>query len=148
MAEKLEEEPKWRYNQLTDKEEGKTCSTCRVAKPLEAFYRDRNTPTGRAYDCKECRSAKQKTNPNVTDYKLRNRYGITKADRDALGSACEICGSQSRVGVDHNHETGVIRGLLCRDCNLGLGKLGDSAERIAKALEYMLKSRHDNSERP
>ena len=61
---------------------------------------------------------------------------------------CAICERLPQNGenlcVDHDHNAvgddgkPIIRGLLCKDCNLGLGKLGDTPDRISKALEYLL----------
>jgi hypothetical protein len=61
------------------------------------------------------------------------------------GGVCAICGgvgkgsSNRAVGlvVDHDHETGRIRGLLCSDCNTALGRFGDSRERLMKAVRYL-----------
>jgi hypothetical protein len=39
--------------------------------------------------------------------------------------------------VDHDHNTGAVRGLLCHSCNTGLGHLGDSVETLARALDYL-----------
>lgn len=55
---------------------------------------------------------------------------------------CAICGKhQTRVwkhfGVDHNHITGQVRGLLCQSCNLGLGAFKDSPAILKKALKYL-----------
>lgn len=57
------------------------------------------------------------------------------------GGGCGICGGQSprgeRLDVDHDHETGAVRGLLCRDCNLGLGKLGDDLPALRRVRTYL-----------
>lgn len=50
------------------------------------------------------------------------------------------------VCVDHDHETLEVRGLLCRNCNTGLGMFGDSDEKIQKAIEYMRKWRAKKSQ--
>jgi hypothetical protein len=57
---------------------------------------------------------------------------------------CAICGKRpedDRLGhglaVDHDHVTGVNRGLLCRDCNIGIGKLGDSISGLMRAVRYL-----------
>jgi len=72
---------------------------------------------------------------------LERRYGMDLDAYDALCQAqdhkCKICGVQKALHVDHCHETGVVRGLLCMDCNTGLGKLGDNLEGLRKALHYL-----------
>lgn len=79
------------------------------------------------------------------DYNLR-RYDITSQEYDRLlsaqGGACACCGAtQNRDGkrlfVDHDHETGAIRGLLCRKCNAGIGALGDDIAGVERALAYL-----------
>lgn len=76
------------------------------------------------------------------------RYGITIADYDRMlaeqHGCCAICkkGNEARrFDVDHCHSTGVVRGLLCRNCNWGIGNLRDSAELVEVALEYLRKPR-------
>jgi hypothetical protein len=65
---------------------------------------------------------------------------------DEQDGRCAICGSietsENRFGlktlaVDHDHVTGKVRGLLCSDCNLGLGKFHDDISRMEKAIEYL-----------
>ena len=57
------------------------------------------------------------------------------------GKACAICGARedqgARLNVDHCHRDGHIRGVLCRDCNLGLGRFGDDQTRLAAAIRYL-----------
>lgn len=77
-------------------------------------------------------------------------YGLSFAARDALlagqGGGCAICHATAPGGnrgwnIDHDHQTGRVRGLLCIRCNTLLGRLGDTAERIAetaaRCLEYV-----------
>jgi len=82
------------------------------------------------------------------EHSLRCRYGMTKAALTALlthqNGLCAICGSQGDAAkkrgglhVDHDHTTGLVRGLLCGHCNLGLGFLKDSVDRLARAIEYL-----------
>ena len=76
--------------------------------------------------------------------RLVRTYGITLDQYEILlqesNGRCGICGNKPRkypLNVDHEHSTGIIRGLLCMRCNRGLGLLGDSLERIDKARLYL-----------
>ncbi len=55
------------------------------------------------------------------------------------GKACEVCGEtdNSKLHVDHDHVTGRVRGVLCRNHNLALGLLGDNVEHIRGLLDYL-----------
>lgn len=79
-------------------------------------------------------------------WKLRYKYSITfeqfKLMLEHQESKCAVCGkhiSGKGVHIDHNHETGKVRGLLCRCCNIGLGHFGDSAKNLRKAADYLEK---------
>lgn len=82
------------------------------------------------------RASKDKPYPHV-------RY--TEADYAALHAAqdgkCAICGKrETRFAVDHDHYTGAIRGLLCRNCNLGLGSFQDRPDALRRAISYLKRS--------
>lgn len=70
---------------------------------------------------------------------------MTIPDYDALlasqGGTCAICGGANangqRLAVDHNHATGKVRGLLCHNCNSGIGHLMDRPDWLRKAAEYV-----------
>lgn len=76
-----------------------------------------------------------------------SKYGLPAEQYVAMAEQqqgrCAICGKQptgiGRAGlvVDHDHTTGQVRGLLCSACNTGLGKLGDTAEALERALAYL-----------
>jgi hypothetical protein len=79
-------------------------------------------------------------------------YGLTLKDYSALeekqGGACAICGATDtgyrntlNLVIDHCHETGVVRGLLCHHCNRGLGHFRDSEEVMIKAIQYIKESK-------
>lgn len=83
---------------------------------------------------------------------LMRTYNITLDEYNALlekqGGVCAICGreeeiknpsarSRSSLAVDHCHETGRVRGLLCFKCNTGIGALGDTVESLRKAIRYL-----------
>lgn len=56
--------------------------------------------------------------------------------------SCAICGKppRARLQIDHNHKTGKYRGLLCDNCNIGLGHFKDSPELLRKAIDYLKRS--------
>lgn len=79
-------------------------------------------------------------------WSLRKKYGFTPdeylAFRESRGNACEICGdTRGPLVIDHDHETGKVRGLLCHPCNLMLGNGRDSADRLRAGVEYLEKRR-------
>jgi hypothetical protein len=84
--------------------------------------------------------------------KLKREYGITIAEYDrmfmAQGRRCACCKSDKPNGnnwhIDHNHETNVVRGILCHTCNVGLGHFRDSVVRLKDAIDYL--SRTNNQE--
>jgi hypothetical protein len=57
--------------------------------------------------------------------------------REAQGGLCKICGKEKRLVVDHCHETGQVRGMLCFSCNTGIGQLGDSVDMLKAAIAYL-----------
>lgn len=82
-------------------------------------------------------------------YWLKANYGITLEQYDALldgqHHSCAICGTDlrilsSRPHLDHDHETGAVRGILCHHCNVGLGHFRDDITVLESAIEYLRKS--------
>jgi len=75
-------------------------------------------------------------------YDILVKYKLSKEEYYSLiekaNGSCQICGLiPKQLHVDHDHETGRVRGLLCRKCNTGLGKFGDSETLLYKAIEYL-----------
>jgi hypothetical protein len=105
--------------------------------------------------CKECRAAgilvANQTPGRRTrkDSVLFNKYGIRETDYfiqyiEQKGR-CAICGVfQEILCQDHSHKTKQNRGLLCKDCNFGLGNFDDDPEKLLAAAAYLLKWK-DNS---
>lgn len=80
------------------------------------------------------------------DALIRKKYGITKNQYDNLlqkqGGGCAICGRVEepdgrRLSIDHDHNTGEVRGILCNNCNNGIGSFGDDIEGMHKAISYL-----------
>lgn len=110
------------------------CYCCRGWKAAEAFGVDRSRASGLASACKECVSYKA----------TASRYGITVGEARELRAGvkcCEICGRQRALEVDHDHDTGAVRGLLCGRCNKAIGMFKDSEELMRKAIEYLQRGR-------
>ncbi len=108
---------------------GTKCATC--GKLFQA-------KSGKAKNCSPACSVryqnkrKRKITPNLYDKML-----------EAQGGLCAICktdkpGGKGDFHVDHNHVTGAIRGLLCHNCNTGIGSLGDDPMRIQAAAEHCM----------
>jgi len=74
-------------------------------------------------------------------YQRKYLYGLTQEEYNKLqqdqNGLCAICITRPANVVDHCHSTNKVRGLLCRQCNLGIGHLGDSTDTVAKALAYL-----------
>jgi len=94
--------------------------------------------------------AKSNAKGNIKEYKslwaMMNKYNMTLEQYKALAkkqnNRCAICYNDGVVlNVDHCHDTGKVRGLLCSSCNRGLGFLGDTVKGVKRALDY-LKGEH------
>lgn len=131
------------------------CVRCFEDKPSEDFG-------ARRKDCKPCRNAtaklyyeanktailhRQRTYPkyiaNFRKHDLKRKFNISLSEYEHIASTqnnlCAICGSvdEIRLAVDHCHNTGIIRGLLCRRCNLALGLVKDSVQTLKSMIEYL-----------
>lgn len=80
------------------------------------------------------------------DYRLLRKFGINTEEYNKIfqeqGGCCDICKRHQSefdiaLCVDHNHETGKIRGLLCTNCNAGIGMLKDNSSVINSAINYL-----------
>jgi len=74
---------------------------------------------------------------------LKTRYGMNQVQYEALFEAqrgcCAICRTKAAriLDIDHDHQTGEVRGLLCKDCNIGIGRFKDQPERLESAIRYL-----------
>ena len=134
----------------------KVCSKCRKIKPLTDFYKNvaSHSKDGRGYYCKECcrkLSKKYKkrylSNPlnkvKSKYYNIEYYYGLNKKQHEQLylkqNGCCAICKKSTpynEMQTDHNHITGIARGLLCRRCNPLLAGIEDRGF-LEVALEYL-----------
>jgi hypothetical protein len=135
----------------------KTCGRCHQSKPLDDFPLD--GARGRYNYCRPCKAE------YMRDYSARQgpdwherrnldrtcrRLGITVDDYDDMlrrqNGRCAICGATEPGGnhrrwpIDHDHDTGRVRGLLCAACNNGLGLFRDDVDALLAAVDYLRQS--------
>ena len=116
----------------------KTCSKCGITKLVEDFgTRIRNGKTYVQSPCRDCSNKWRRENGKkwrcTEDHKryhsnrhLKKTYGVTLEEKEAMLAAqggCAICGitESKQWAMDHCHETGKVRGVLCPACNCTLG---------------------------
>lgn len=130
----------------------KKCNRCGLEKQTDQFPKNRRI-------CKPCTAQyllawKEKNSGKVHGYKLKKHFGISHREyeklREQQNGVCAICqqpeqilmfGKKMRLAVDHCHDTGAVRGLLCANCNRGIGLLKDNPEWLRRAADYIEKDR-------
>lgn len=130
----------------------KECSKCKTVKPASAFYRKLINNDGLHSQCRSCVFAVSHEYYRTIEphragrwksaSQLKNRYGITLDEYEWLASAqdnkCLICGDKDvLLHVDHCHNSGRIRGLLCRHCNIALGLLRENKAAATEMVRYI-----------
>ncbi len=143
----------------------KHCTTCGQDKEVSCFNNNKTKPDGKQTRCRDCdkangrgrkykESAKQYQEKNKEALQQRSRefhykakYGLTLTELDEMreqqGFSCFICGvhedhtQREVLCVDHDHDTGQVRKLLCATCNQGLGLFKDSSSLLFKAAQYL-----------
>lgn len=118
----------------------KTCSTCKIDKPLDEFTKNKTKILGVESRCKPCKAAAQ----------VANRYGLTPTLYGEMfvrqGHVCAICKEPESVpyrdkirslAVDHDHRTGEIRSLLCTRCNRLIGVARERVDILRAAIDYL-----------
>lgn len=119
----------------------KKCRLCGHEKPVSHFpIRSGRWPDTRCFDCK---------NKYFTELKsLKSKVLVRE-----MPTACECCGRKSEkngnLSFDHHYDSkgnAYFRGWLCKQCNSGIGYLGDNLEGIKNAERYLLKNLPKNSE--
>ena len=133
----------------------KGCPHCNAELRKECFSKNKSEKDGLQRFCKKCMATYNLkwriSNPErrkglSRKSNLKNWYGISIDEYDSMltdqGGGCAICGTTTPRGtgrfcVDHDHATGKVRGLLCNNCNSGIGHLGDCVERLILAIKYL-----------
>lgn len=146
----------------------KVCVCCGLEKDASEFYQEPRVLDGLTARCKQCtkenagKSYKRRKKDvleqrkNQYDAKkekdktLRSKYGITLKDWQRIfqeqGECCAICKSKTpnhgsgQFVVDHDHEFGTIRGILCGKCNVMLGQANDDHGILFDAAMYLIRT--------
>jgi Recombination endonuclease VII len=127
------------------------CTKCDRLLPREQF------PNVKRKVCEDCFPLYQQEQRAKQMKSQRNKKGVRTTVAALLAAQenrCAICGSQGENGVrkglvlDHDHATGCIRGMLCLQCNSGLGQFRDSPELLAAAIQYLQEHRPDAEQLP
>ena len=97
-------------------------------------------PTSGYRRCLTCHTA------NTREWRLKNLYDLSVEEYDRMleeqGNSCSICAKSFddfQPVVDHDHDTGAVRAVLCTHCNTGLGQFFDDAQTLQKAIDYLAK---------
>lgn len=145
-------------------DEAKVCESCGIPKSLDDYWKHPHCKQGRRSRCKTCMGDEYKGNlkrrmevdPEGTKkalrtskvkYELKRDYGLSLEDFDRMlaeqGGLCGICRREAnescRWSVDHDHETGAVRGLVHKRCNLAISFLNESPESCRNAAIYLEK---------
>lgn len=131
----------------------KSCYKCKNEKSLEDFPKDNTRADGRSRECKACkaRTAREyriREQEKINARKQLKSRGVTEEQYqkmlDLQDGRCAICQSSNprdrrghRWHIDHDHKTGLVRGLLCAPCNRGIGQLSDDVDRLRAAIAYL-----------
>jgi hypothetical protein len=141
------------------------CTLCEKELPISNFSLKKNSKTILASRCDKCRNSpmvlwdslhpesvkkrgkKYIESGNARLGRLKKKYNLSKEEYEKLllaqNNKCAICNSDTPKGryssfnVDHDHKTNKVRGLLCTNCNRGLGFFKDDIELLKKALYYI-----------
>lgn len=133
--EALNEKKRQKYAANPEKSREKSCAQSRR-------YRANNLEQDREYHKRWYVDNREKVLKDTRKNALRRQYGITFVEyaarnRDQNG-LCLICKHPcQKLCVDHCHKSGVVRGLLCRKCNTGLGSFNDDFSTLIRAAHYI-----------
>lgn len=142
----------WREEVAPVVEDGsKWCFLCEEVKAIADFPTSNSKPRPQ---CKSCisiiqREYREKNPERVRTAWLKFHYGLTLQEYsdmlEACNGRCEVCGDlpahKGGLHIDHNHETGVVRGMLCFHCNSALGQVREDVERLRALIAYI--ERHE-----
>jgi len=120
----------------------KWCNHCEKWLSFDEFSDCKSTASGKEAYCRPCHSGyNEKFRAYNPHYARAYNYGLSAPDYEAMvkeqGGCCALCGKRKKLCVDHNHITGKVRGLLCKPCNVMLGRFNDDPTMFQKVINYL-----------
>ena len=129
----------------------KTCKDCGESKPLSDFYKTRKYYRSYCKPCHKMRSTEERKGKDVNKWRtIKSKYGLTREGWDDLWDSqqgmCKICNtamtteermSKTKAVVDHCHDSGKVRALLCHRCNVAIGLLREDKTIVENVLVYL-----------
>ena len=130
---------------------GKSKHGCGRDLPVADFYKSKTTKDGLSPYCSSCTRERNRKYLNANKdkargYQVKKLYGLTLKEYEALvekqDNKCAVCGvagedsAKGMLHVDHCHDSGEVRGLLCSKCNTALGLLDDDIDRMNALINY------------
>jgi len=138
----------------------KKCSKCQIEKPFDDFYKKKTNKDGYYGHCKECQNEYGRSHykDNVSYYVKKAKrwkasntvsgHNISKDHHQQMlsrfNSLCWICKVETATVIDHDHDCNrdkgcedCVRGVLCRQCNWGLGNFRDNPDYLLSAIKYL-----------
>jgi hypothetical protein len=127
----------------------KSCSRKRIAE-----WRNKNPDKATAIHVRNYGKNREQCLENAHVSRLRRTYGLSAEDYARMlakqKGLCLICfrppTEGHRLNVDHDHETGKVRGLLCNNCNTAIGLFGEDCRRMSAAIEYLSNHEKDDTQ--
>jgi hypothetical protein len=140
--------------------ETRKCSACGKKLPTTEFYSDPRVKSGLRRRCRKCHSRKNYESRKTSDARHAQpeyervarfrKFGLTEDEWQAMRKRqkdrCKICGQRETLKskgqvknlcIDHCHDTGKVRGLLCNRCNTSIGWFNDDPKLLRSAVAYL-----------
>ena len=118
---------------------GSNCVKCK--KEYDKEYRTDNSMSIKQTKREDYLNNKESRKSRAMDNHFKKTYGLTSKQvqelKDKQQGLCALCKDRKAISVDHCHKTGRVRGVLCRQCNTGIGQLNDDPKLLKAAVRYL-----------